>query len=156
MSRHPRVQRGVAAVEMAIVLPMFLLLLLSILDFGRLFFTEITLQHAMREAGRFGVTGSQLADPKDPKTLQSRMASIKQIVSQTAVGVDVNPSDIVISSIIGGKDNAGVAGDTLTISLSYTFYFITPLIGQYFDNGSHRFTVSTSFRNEPFPPGTPS
>lgn len=146
-------QRGAEVVELAIVLPLFLLLLFGILDFSRLFFTEITLQRAMREGGRFGVTGRQLPDPGNPGSLQSRLASIKQIIVDAAVGVQVDPASIVISSVNGGQDNAGGPGDTFTISLTYHFVFATPLIGRYFNSGSHTFTASSSFRNEPFPPG---
>jgi len=140
-------------VELAILLPVFLLLIFAMLDFSRMMFTKITLQHAMREAGRFGVTGRSLPDPNHPETLQSRLASIKQVVRDSAIGVQVNPNEIYISSTAGGTDNAGGPGDTFTISLDYEFHFVTPFIGRYFQDGGHRFTVSTTFRNEPFPPG---
>lgn len=143
---------GLVIVELAIILPLFILLIFAILDFGRLVFTQTTLQHAMREGGRYGVTGQRLPNAADPKTLQSRLQSIKQIVHDSAVGVSVNTNDIVISSARGGAANAGGPGDTLTISLTYEFYFSTPLISSYFNNGSYRFTTSTSFRNEPFSP----
>ena len=145
-------QRGLVVTELAIILPVMLLLIFGTLDFGRLFFTQITLQHAMREGGRFGVTGQRLPQPDQPETLQSRLASIRQVVHKAAVGVGVEPGDIRVSSRQGGDDNAGEGGDTLTISMSYTFRFVTPLIGQYFNGGEKSFTVSTSFRNEPFPP----
>lgn len=135
------------------VLPIFILLMFAILDFGRLFFTEITLEHAMREGGRFGVTGLHLEDPDNPGTMQTRLASIRQVVQSNAIGVQFDPADIVISSARGGSGNAGGPGDTLTISMTYEFQFSTPLIARYFNDGSYQFTVSTSFRNEPFPPG---
>jgi hypothetical protein len=159
MSPRPRLRQparragGLATVEAAIVLPVFFLILFTLIDFSRYFFTQITLQHAMREGGRFAVTGRQLPDPLNPMSLQARLASVRQIVKQAAVGVDVDVSDIRISSVKGGQDSAGVPGDTVTISMSYTFEFVTPLVGQFFNDGSNTFTVSTSFRNEPFPPG---
>lgn len=146
--------RGLAVVELAIVLPVFLMLLFGIIDFARMFFVQITLQHAMREGGRFGVTGSQLADPVDPHNFQSRLDSIKRVVREAAVGVVMNPADIHVTSASGLPNDAGGPGDTFTISMNYRFQFITPVVGQFFDDGSHRFTVSTSFRSEPYPPGT--
>jgi hypothetical protein len=147
-------QRGVETVELAIILPVFLLLLFAILDFSRLFFTEITLQHAMREGGRFGVTGQRLPDPDDPDTLQSRVDSIKQVVEEAAVGISLDAEEVSIASVHGGQGSAGGPGDTFTISMSYRFSFVTPLVGQFFDDGAYTFTVSTTFRNEPFEPGT--
>lgn len=140
-------------VELAILMPVFILMIFAMLDFSRMMFTKITLQHAMREAGRFGVTGRSLPDPNHPETLQSRLASIKQVVREKAIGVQVDPNAIYISSVSGGANNAGGPGDTFTLSLDYEFHFITPFVGKYFDNGGHAFTVSTTFRNEPFPPG---
>lgn len=147
--------RGLVTVEMAIILPLFLLLLFGVLDFGRLYFTQITLQHAMREGGRFGVTGQQLEDPNDPGTLQSRIASIKRIVVQSAVGVPVDPTRIEVRRLGGDadEDDAGGPGQTFRISLRYTFVFATPMLGRFFQEGdAHEFQVSTTFRNEPFPP----
>lgn len=148
-----RWSRGIATVEIALLLPLFLLLLFAITDFARLMFTMMTLQHAMREGGRFAVTGERLPDPDHADTLLSRVESIRRIVRQKAVGVPLDPNDIVIASILGGDGSAGGPGDTVTLSLTYTYYFVTPMLDQYFNGGTHEFTVSTSFRNEPFPPG---
>lgn len=144
--------KGLAVVEMAIILPLMLLLIFATIDFGRMFFTQITLQHAMREGGRFGVTGQRLPDPDQPQDLQSRIESIRQVVYDAAIGVSVEPDNIIVSSLSGGANNAGQGGDTITISMSYRFQFATPIVGKFFNDGSQEFTVSTSFRNEPFPP----
>ncbi len=153
--RHPassKRPKGLVIVEMAIILPVMMLLIFATIDFGRMFFTQITLQHAMREGGRFGVTGQRLPVPGQPQDLQTRIASIRQVVNNAAVGVSVQPENIIVSSSSGGANNAGQGGDTITISMSYQFQFVTPLVGKYFNGGSQDFTVSTSFRNEPFPP----
>jgi len=46
--------RGQAIVELAILLPVLLLILLGILEFGRIFSTYITITHASREGARAG------------------------------------------------------------------------------------------------------
>jgi len=48
-----RDQRGAAAVEFAIVLPLLMLLLLGILEFGWMFNQQISLTNAAREAARY-------------------------------------------------------------------------------------------------------
>ncbi len=45
-------ERGAAMVEMAIVLPVLLLLVFGIIDFGRLYNTQVTLTHAAQEGIR--------------------------------------------------------------------------------------------------------
>jgi len=45
-------EQGAAAVEFALILPLFLVLILGLIDFGRLFFCEVSLNSSAREAAR--------------------------------------------------------------------------------------------------------
>ena len=56
-SRRTARERGAAAVEMAIVLPLLLLVIAGIVDFGRFFLVEIQLTNAAREGARVEVMG---------------------------------------------------------------------------------------------------
>ena len=49
--------RGATAVEFALVLPLFVLLLFGIIDFGRYFFVQHTVQFATREGTRLALVG---------------------------------------------------------------------------------------------------
>ena len=51
-STRSRRERGAAAIEMAIVLPLLLLTLGGIIDLGRAFFTQVVLTNAAREGVR--------------------------------------------------------------------------------------------------------
>lgn len=55
-------QRGASAVEFAILLPLMLLILGGITDFGRAMFTEIQLQNAAREGARAAVVSDASED----------------------------------------------------------------------------------------------
>lgn len=50
-------ERGQALVEMALVLPLLLLLLFGIIEFGRVGHAYLTLNYAAREGARLGITG---------------------------------------------------------------------------------------------------
>jgi Flp pilus assembly protein TadG len=52
MSRSKRDDRGAAMVEFAIVLPVLLLILLGIIEFGRAYNTQVSIQAAAREGAR--------------------------------------------------------------------------------------------------------
>ena len=54
--RTARRRRGQSVVEFALVLPIFLALLLTAVDFGRLFFTYIQVSNVAREAAAYGAT----------------------------------------------------------------------------------------------------
>ena len=146
-----RERGGQSLTEFALVVPLFFLLVFGIMDFGRLFNVQITLQNALREAGRFAVTGNHLT--QGTNTL-SRVDSIKQVAQQAATGTALTLSAIQISSTStnAGPGRAGGPGDTVTISISYDLHLLTPIIGQFFPNGVYSFTVNTTFKNEPFSP----
>lgn len=141
---------GSALTELALVIPLFLLLVFAVCDFGRLFFVETTLQNAVRQAGRYAITGNHQPDTQHQGQTLSRVDSIIQVAKQTAIGIDV--TDIQISSVNGGAGNAGGPGDTVTISLTSDVKLITPLVAAFFNHGVYTFTVSVSLKNEPFPP----
>jgi len=144
--------RGQSAVEFAIAAALLFLLVFAITDFGRLFYTQTTLQYALREAGRFAVTGRHLPDPMNPNQTLSRVDSIIETAQKYAMGLDV--SNITISSPEGGSTQpAGGPRETIIISLTTDLRLITPYISRFFGtNGVYRFTVSTTFLNEPFDP----
>lgn len=64
-SRHGRTERGAAAVEFALVVPLLLLLLVGIVNFGFVFAQQISLNNAARQAARYAVVdGRTCADIK--------------------------------------------------------------------------------------------
>jgi Flp pilus assembly protein TadG len=142
---------GQNLVEFAIVVPVFFLLLCALFDFGYAFYAQMTLQNAVRQAGRFAVTGNRLPDPKHPGKDLSRVDSIINTAKDSALGLDI--SGIQVSSVAGGKNSAGGPGDTVTVSITTDLHLVTPFIRELFGpQGVYRFTVNTSFRNEPFDP----
>jgi len=145
-----REPKGSALIELALVVPLFLLLVFAVCDFGRLFFVETTLENALRQAARYAVTGNHQPDAKHPGQNLSRVDSILQVAQQAAIGIDV--TGIQISSVNGGAGSAGGPGDTVIISLTSNVQLITPLVAAFFKNGIYTFTVSVRMKNEPFPP----
>jgi Flp pilus assembly protein TadG len=146
--------RGTSVVEFALIAPTVFLLLFAVFDFARLFYVETTLQNAVRVAGRYGATGNHLPDPQHQGQTLSRVNSMIQIAQQAAMGIST--SNIQISSVGGGSGSAGGPGDTLTVSLTTNLQLITPIVGKFFNNGTYTFTVSVSFKNEPFSPSNTS
>jgi Flp pilus assembly protein TadG len=53
-----RRERGAAAVEFAIILPILLMLVGGVIDFGRLYWTQIMLSNAARDGVRLAAMGS--------------------------------------------------------------------------------------------------
>ena len=148
--RRARLMKGQSLLESALVTTLFFLLTFGMLDFGRMFFVQMTLQNAVREAGRFASTGNHLPDPKKPGQNMSRVDSIIATATQAALGANV--SGIQITSTKGGTGDPGGPGDTVTVAVTSDLTLITPLIAHLFPNGKYSFTSSVTFKNEPFPP----
>ena len=75
-STRPRGQRGGAAVEFAIVFPLFCALVFGIIDYGYYFYQRFAMAGAIRDGLRTGVTISQsVASPNDCATVAKTIAA---------------------------------------------------------------------------------
>lgn len=142
--------RGNAITEFALIFPLFILMVCAVADLSRLFYAETTLQNAVRQAGRYASTGNHQPDPQNPNITLSRVNSIKLVAQQAAMGLST--SNLQISSVTGGSGSAGGPGDTVNLSLTTNVKLLTPIIAQFFNHGNFTLTVTSSFKNEPFPP----
>lgn len=104
VGRH-RQEGGVALVEFAMVLPLLLVLVFGIVDFGRAFQTWITLTNAAREGARLG-------------TVSQDVQAVRQRCESTA-GVSG------VSCSVSGLP--GITGQDVTVTARFTLRFITPV-----------------------------
>jgi Flp pilus assembly protein TadG len=125
-----------------------MMLVFGILDFARLLYVQMTMQHALRVAGRYAATGNHLTNAQGA-TL-SRTNSIVQVAQNAAMGLPLTTIQFVSQSF--GTNSAGGPCDTVTMSLGCNVQLLTPLVSRLFTNGVYRFNASMTYRNEPFPP----
>lgn len=126
MKRRTR-DDGAAAVEFALILPLLLLLISGIIDFGRIYFENSTLSGAAREGVRFVALG---------KTDGSAIAdAVDYAAGMSGLNVTVKISGVSTTVESGGTVVAGVTlptctpGDAVTVVVSTPFTFWTPLPG---------------------------
>lgn len=105
-------EQGQSLVEFAIVLPLLLLLLLGIVDFGRAFHAYLTVDHAGREAARAASIG-------------------RTDVEEVAVkrGSSINLKDTNVTYTTSEEDSVKIA----TIEINYSINFVTPGLGALFN-----------------------
>jgi Flp pilus assembly protein TadG len=99
-----RRDRGAAAVEFALVLPVLLLVMCGIVDFGRAYNAQVTLTQSAREGARLAA----LAQP--------------DVVNRTrAAAVPLSGVGVAVTSCPSGS-----TGDAVVVT-SYSFSFVTPV-----------------------------
>jgi len=150
--------QGTSLVEFALILPVFLMLILGIIDFGRYFFVQHTVQFATREGTRLGLVGKTISDPLGHS--MSREASIvKTIQDNASAAVDPLKLKINIFPVKGDYSDPvgwetllipGDPGQYMRVRTRYTFEFLTPLIGSFFPGGVIGIKAEATYRNELF------
>jgi Flp pilus assembly protein TadG len=139
---------------------LFFLLLFAIMDYGWLMFSQMNVQQAIDDGGRYASTGQ--ASGGSGTRISSIISAIQNEVS--VPGVDTSKLSICSvppggttaacydSANPGGTAGAaGGPGFTVTLKLVTTLPLLTPLLGRFFPGG-YTFTSSTTFQNEPFDP----
>jgi hypothetical protein len=104
-------ERGQSMVEMALVLPVLLLLLIGILDFGRIIYSYAHLHMAAQETVRKGGLGA-----KDLEIVQFAKGYV-HLGESSQLNVIITPSETSRHS-----------GDYVKVTLKYPFKLYTPLI----------------------------
>lgn len=104
-------------VEFSLVLPIFLLLLFALVDFGRAFFSWQVVTNAAREGARAGAVQSDAATI-DTKMYQSFCSSWPDASS---CALDVSKISIVKTNVQGAR------GSEVSVQMSFNFDYVTPI-----------------------------
>ena len=154
--RNGTMDRGGTMVEFALTLPIFIILVVGIIEFGWCFFVQHTLQYATREGMRLAIVGRTLTDTSG--TTLSPVASIIYTIRQEA-SLAVNPDSVLISIYQVGTNFSdpanwqntqtdGNRGDYMRVRTRVIHTFFTPLIGRFFPGGTMTIQAEGTFRNE--------
>jgi len=101
-------EKGQDLVEYALILPIFLLILMSILDLGRAVYYYSAIHNSVREGARYGIVF-----PND-------LTGIEDVVRQKSVGLD--PAELAVAISLPDED-------TIRVVVTFRFIAITPIVG---------------------------
>lgn len=135
MQRIPT-QKGVAIVEFTIVLPLLLLLMLAIAEFGRALYQYNTLIKAVRDGARFMSENAFLGDSQLPNDT-ARLTEVKQLVAYGAIGAVACGAYGGACQDLPGFEDENVATPTLYqdaagdyyVTVSSSAYTYQPMLG---------------------------
>ena len=102
-------RKGSTAVEVGITLPVFVLLLLGIVEWGWAFPRQVTLEHIARDACRSGALTKEVATA----TAAARSRAEQRLVED---GFVLDQVEILVST-----DTAPTAGRTMTVALAQPY-----------------------------------
>ena len=107
-----------ALMEAALIIPLLLLLILGVMDFGRLYYTKMVITNAAREGASYYATSSVC---KTSCTFVNCSSFLKDVVVESGVssGVTVVYSDISLPSTCATTGNNG----SVTVTKSVTFLY---------------------------------
>jgi len=103
-----RSPRGQSLVELALTLPILLLLLVGVLDLGRLYFAQITVVNASREGARYATT-----NPTNSTGITTKANN------------EASGSGITLGSVTASCANGCTAGNPVRVTVTANFQLIT-------------------------------
>ena len=135
MRKLVKKENGQAMVEFALVLPFLILILCGILDFGWLFFNQLSVQNACREGARVACVKS--SDP-DVDTLVA-----------DKVGACLTPGlqDDLKVKVKFTNSSAPTEGD-VEVTVEAKVRLLTPLMGTFFHNMEKELSDSVTMKVE--------
>ena len=110
-ARRKNGEKGQALVEFTLLIPIFLLLLFAIVDFGMGFHAWITVTNSAREGARLGAV----------------MATEQQIVDRVYQTSDLTNEATNMTVSVAGEQ--GAPGQSVVVQVDYDYDLITPLAG---------------------------
>ena len=99
-------ERGNVTIEFAFVAPIFLLLVIGLFEFGRFYFTRVSMQYAIDEAGRFVMVNTAATD-----------AAIEERIGQNLFAVQ--PEDVEVT--LGSESHGGTTYRRIGVTHEFEF-----------------------------------
>lgn len=156
-----RDSHGVTGLEFAMIAPIFLILILAVMENGLTLWQQSVLDNATRDAARLTLTGqSQNGGTSFPTQLCKEVsglmncASLKYRIQTGTTFAGISPT---MTSTLSGFStypasvSGGSAGSDVLVQVVYTRSYIIPWVGKMLAaGGSERLVATAAFQNEPY------
>jgi Flp pilus assembly protein TadG len=124
--RNLRKERGQSLVELAFALPIFLVLLMGVIDFSWGLKSWISVTNAAREGARYGAVNC--ASANDSADLDGSgdfdADDVVQRALDTATGLGLTAGDVTVTNC-----TPGASGESVVVGIDYDYELVTPLGG---------------------------
>jgi uncharacterized protein (UPF0333 family) len=110
-------QEGQSMVEFALIIPVLLLIVIGIIEFGFMFGSYLSLTNASREAVRYVSLGGTDA------AAETRAKEVAIILVPDRMRVTISPSNTLRNR-----------GDSVSVDITYDYEFLTPFMNRFLGN----------------------
>lgn len=117
LKRFCKSSQGQAVVELALVLPIFLMLIFGVIEMSRIGYSFVTLNNAVRSGARIASLGGLDAD------IRNSIATSAPLFDPSLINIEITPSDLDRRS-----------GTSVLVQASYPVHLNTPIISQVLPN----------------------
>ena len=142
---NPRREGGQGLVEFALVIPIILVVIVGALDLGRAVYAYNTIANAARQGARVAAVNQIATSPdcngdRPVENVANPHWSIKRCAAAAALTLGVQPADVSVAyraptgSTMTCTSGALNVGCIATVTVSYTYTPITPIIGSLVGN----------------------
>ncbi len=121
MMKRLRCQKGVAAIEFAIILPVLLMIIFGIIEFSILLYDKQVITNASREGARAGIVVGRLTSSEIESVANNYVAS--NLISFGTPNTPV-PNVLLNNNVYPGDLSVIERGDDLTVMVSYNYEFL--------------------------------
>lgn len=151
-------QSGAAFLELAFVLPLFLLMFFGVLEFAMVLFYRSVVESATHETARLAITGSTYGSGQDRDSfLQARINQLfnDSLPSEAVYTIDTDVydsfRDIGSDPIAAPASSYGSSQQIVRYTVTYNHQFVTLLPSMVADLGDSLTIIATAFvKNEAY------
>ena len=141
--RVRRAERGQSLAELALILPVLLILLFGVVEFGMVLKSYIQVTNATREGARYAALGATAGSYPTNCQASGDTTAVGRTCSSLAGLKLANVSSVTVT-----YPNGKVSGNKVVVTVNYVYKFFTPVGGliSLFSGGgsSNRITLSSS------------
>lgn len=162
--RFLRAQRGVTAIEFALVAPVFLMLLFGTLESSMAYFVATTMEGEVQRAARQIRTGAVQAADDPLETFRTALCNnLENLTDCSRVVIDVRTfpdfGDLDRPPLIDDDGNPqnesfdpGGAGEVVLVRIAYRYDIMTPFLSDVMSDGNGYYDIyaAAAFQNEPY------
>jgi Flp pilus assembly protein TadG len=131
-----RKRRGAAAVEFAIIAPLFFMMIIGMIEFGRIIMVEQVITNASREGARIGVL--------DPPPGGTSAPLVTSTVNNYLTAAKISGATI---TMVPSEPSTAPYGGTVQVTVSVPYSSIG-WVRSWFGNSAATFQASTTMRRE--------